>query len=165
MLVDEEVDYGSYEGESEEGITTSGRLVDIIEEAADLHVEGHTGKADLLLWRHALESVIPQDDKIFYYQLDSTGGCSHATTEGASSRESDNAEPEYYEPKIVDPQTLDPLPDYNIPNFQQENRQYLLSISNVRTEKVSLQKILDCTEVDVLTIDRVLWEIWYVVIW
>ena len=42
-----------------------------IEEAADLHVEGHTGKAALSLWRRALESVIPEDDKILYYQKDS----------------------------------------------------------------------------------------------
>ena len=127
-----------------------------IEEAADLHVEGHTGKAALSLWRCALESVIPEDDENLYYQRDSTGGCSHATTEGASSGESDNDEPEDDEPEIVDPQTLDPLPDHNIPTFPQENRQYFLSISNVRTDKVSLKTILDCTEVDVPTIDHVL---------
>ena len=103
-----------------------------------------------------MDSVIPDDDEIFYYQLDSTGGCSHATTEGASSRESENDEPEDDEPGIVDPQTLDLLPDHIIPNFPQENRQYLLRISNVRTDKVSLKKILDCTEVDVPKIDRVL---------
>ena len=87
LLVDEEVDYSSYEGESEEGITTGGRLVDEIEEAADIHVEGHTGTAALSLWRRALESVIPEDDEILYYQRDSTGGCSHATNKGASSGE------------------------------------------------------------------------------
>ena len=90
LLVDKEVNYSSYEGESEEGITTSGRLVHEIEEAADLHVEGHTGKAALSLWRRALESVIPEDDKILYYHRDSTVGCIHATTEGAGSRELDN---------------------------------------------------------------------------
>ena len=68
LLVDEEVDYSSYEGESEEGITTGGRLVHEIEEAADLHVEGHTGKEALSLWRRTLESFIPKDDEIFYYQ-------------------------------------------------------------------------------------------------
>ena len=67
LLVDEEVDYSSYEGKSEEGITTGGRLVDTIEEAADLHVEVHTGKAALSLWRRALESIIPEDDENFYY--------------------------------------------------------------------------------------------------
>ena len=103
-----------------------------------------------------MESVIPEDDKILYYQQDSTGGCSHATTEGASSGESDNDEPEDDEPEIVDPKTLDPLPDHNIPTFPQENRQYFLRIRNVRTEKVSLKTILDCKEVDVPKIDRVL---------
>ena len=62
LLVDEEVDDSRYEGESEEGITTGGGIVDEIEEAADLHVEGHTGTAALSLWRRALESVIPEDD-------------------------------------------------------------------------------------------------------
>ena len=47
LLVYEEGNYSSYEGESEEGIATGGRLVHEIEEAADLHVEGHTGKAAL----------------------------------------------------------------------------------------------------------------------
>ena len=103
-----------------------------------------------------MESVIPEDDENLYYQRDSIGGCIHATTEGASSGESDNDEPEDDEPKIVDPQTLDPLTDHNIPTFPQENMQYFLSIRNVRTDKVSLQTILDCTEVDVPTIDRVL---------
>ena len=103
-----------------------------------------------------MESVILEDDEIFYYQRDSTGGCSHATTEVSSSGESDNGEPEDDEPKIVDPQNLDPLPDHNIPTFPQENRQYFLSIRNVRTNKVYLKTILDCTEVDVPTIDRVL---------
>ena len=70
-----------------------------------------------------MESVIPEDEEILYYQRDSTGGCSHATTEGSSSRESDNDEPEDNETEIVDPQTLDPLPDHNIPTFPQENRQ------------------------------------------
>ena len=70
MLVDEEGNYSSYEGESEEGITTGGRLVHEIEEAADLHVEGHTGTAALSLWRRALESVIPEDDELSYYQRD-----------------------------------------------------------------------------------------------
>ena len=78
-----------------------------------------------------MDSVIPDDDEIFYYQLDSTGGCSHATTEGASSGDLYNDEPEDDEPVIVDPQTLDPLPDHNIPTFPQENRQYVLSIRNV----------------------------------
>ena len=104
----------------------------------------------------ALESVIPDDDAILYYQRDSTGGCSHATTEGASSGELDNDEPEDDEPEIVDPQTLDALPDHNIPTFPQDNRQYFLRISNVRTDKFSLKTNLDCTEVDVPTIDRVL---------
>ena len=103
-----------------------------------------------------MESVIPEDDEISYYKQDSTGGCSHATTEGASIEESDNDEPGDDEPEIVDPQTLDPLPDHNIPTFPQENRQYFLSIINVRTDKFSLKKIMDCTEVDVPTIDRVL---------
>ena len=94
LLVDEEVNYSSYEGESEEVITNSGRLLHELEEAANLHVEGHTGKSALSLWRRALESVIPEDDEILYYQRDSTGGCSHATTEGAGSGESDNDEPE-----------------------------------------------------------------------
>ena len=49
MLVDKEVDDSIYEGESEEGITTGGGLVDEIEEAADIHVEGHTGTAALSL--------------------------------------------------------------------------------------------------------------------
>ena len=119
LLVDEDVDYSSYEGESEEVISTGGRLVDRIEEATDIHVEGHNGKAALSLWRRALESVIPEDDKIFYYQQDSTRECSHATTEGSSSGESDNDEPEDDEPEIVYPQTLDPLPDHNIPTFPQ----------------------------------------------
>ena len=156
LLVDEEVDYSSYEGESEEGITTGGGIVYEIEEADDLHVEGHTGTAALSVWHCALEGVIPEDDEIFYYQRDSTGGCSHSTTERASSGESDNDEPENDEPEIVDPQTLDPLTDYIITNFPQENRQYFLSISNVRTDKVFLKTILDCTEVHVPTIDRVL---------
>ena len=39
---------------------------------------------------------------------------------------------------------------------QQENRRYFLSIGNVRTDKVSLETILDFAEVDVPTIDRVL---------
>ena len=101
-----------------------------IEEAADLLVEGRTGKAALSLWRRALESVIPEDDELSYYQRDSTGGCRHATTEESSSGESYNDEPEVDEPGIVDPQTLDPLPDHNIPTFPQENRQYFLSIRN-----------------------------------
>ena len=62
--------------------------------AADLHVEGQTGKSALSLWRCALESVIPEDDEILYYQRESTGGCSHATTEGDSIGESDNDESE-----------------------------------------------------------------------
>ena len=103
-----------------------------------------------------MESVIPEDDQILYYQQDSTGGWSHTTTEGYSSGDSDNDEPEDDETKIVDPQTLDPLPDHNIPTSPQENRQYFRSISNVRTDKVSLKKIMDCTEVDVSTIDHVL---------
>ena len=70
-----------------------------------------------------LESVIPEDDEILYYQHESTGGCSHAKTEGASSGYSDNDESEDYEPEIVDPKTLYPLPDHNIPTFPQENRQ------------------------------------------
>ena len=61
------------------------------------------GTAALSLLRRALESVTPEDDKIFYYQRDSTGGCSHATSEGASSGEWDNDEPEDDEPEIVDP--------------------------------------------------------------
>ena len=131
LLLDEDVDYSSYEGKSEEVISTGGRLVDRIEEATDIHVEGHTGKAALSLWCRSSESIIPEDDEMLYYQRDSTGGCSHATTQGASSGESDNDEPEDYEPEIVDPQTLDPLPDHSIPIFPQENRQYFLSISNV----------------------------------
>ena len=158
LLVDEDVDYSSYEGKSEEVISTGGRLVHEIEEADGLHVEGYTGTAALSLWRRALESVIPEDDEIFYYQQDSTRECSHATTEGASSGESENDEPEDDEPEIVDPQTLYPLPDHNIPHFPQENRQYFLSISNVRTDKFYLKTILDFTEVDVPTIDCVLFE-------
>ena len=131
LLVDQEVDYSSYEGESEEVITTGGRLVDEIEEAADLQVEVHTGTEDLSLWRCALESVIPEDEEILYYQQDLTVGCSHATTEGSSSGELDNDEPEDDEPEIFDSQILDPLPDHNIPTLPQENRQYFLSISNV----------------------------------
>ena len=61
ILVDKERSYSSYEGESEEGITTGGRLVHEIEEAADLHIEVHTGTVALSLWRRALESVIPED--------------------------------------------------------------------------------------------------------
>ena len=53
-------------------VINSGGLVDEIEEAADLCVEGHTGTAAFSLWRAALESVIPEDDEIFYYQRDST---------------------------------------------------------------------------------------------
>ena len=67
-----------------------------------------------------------------------------------------NDEPEDDEPEIVYPQTLDPLPDHKITTFRQENRYYLLSTSNVRTDKVSLKTVLDCTEVDVPKIDRVL---------
>ena len=103
-----------------------------------------------------MESVIPEDDGILYYHRDSTGRCSHATTEGVSSGESENDEPEYDEPEIVDPQSLDLLPDHNIATFPQDNRQYFLSISNVQTDKFSLKKIMDCTEVHVPTIDHVL---------
>ena len=102
LLVDEEGNYSSYEGTREEGITTSGRLVHEIEEAADLHIEGHTGKAALSIWCHALDSGIPEDDEILYYQQDSTGGCSHAITEESSSGESYNDEPEVHEPGIVE---------------------------------------------------------------
>ena len=112
-----------------------------------------------------MESVIPEDDENFYYQRDSTGGCSHATTEGARSGEPGNDDTEDDEPEIVDPQTLYPPPDQNIPTFPLENRQYFLSISNVRTDKVSLKTILDCTEVDVPTIDHVLFaKLFYLVI-
>ena len=74
LLVDEEGNYSSYQGKSEEGITTGGSLVHEIEKAADLHVEGNTGTAALSLWRRALESVIPEDEELSYYQRDSTGG-------------------------------------------------------------------------------------------
>ena len=103
-----------------------------------------------------MESVIPEDDENLYYQRDSTGGCSHATTEEYSSGDSDNDEPEDDEPEIFYPQTLEPLPYHNIPTSPQENSQYFLSIRNVRTDKCSHKTILDCTEVDVPTIDHVL---------
>ena len=158
MLVDEKGNYSSYEDKSDEGITTCGRLVYEIEAAADLHVEGHTDKAALSLWRSGLDSVIPMDDENLYHQRESAGGCSHATTEGSDIGESNNDEPEDDEPEIFDPQNLDPLTDHNIPTFPQENRQYFLSIINVRTDKVFLNTILDCTEVDVPTIDHVLFS-------
>ena len=47
LLVDKEGNYSSSEGKSEEGITTGGRLLYEIEEAADIHVEGHTSKVAL----------------------------------------------------------------------------------------------------------------------
>ena len=64
LLVDNEGNYSSYDGESEEGITTGGRTVHEIEEASDLHIEGNTVKSALSLWRGAFESVIPEDDEI-----------------------------------------------------------------------------------------------------